>query len=274
MRLRLRIFGRKRRPSMALLGTDGGTAATWREGFGWLRDVSPAAWIGPRLHPFAQDVGSIIPEGFHAYARLFHPVPVDPDRRERWSNVAQRNRRIVHPEMQFHQISVPRGQVPIELYGKHEPRHGTLVLDQRRALVEHLTKATATPDQCWFAIWEGFGGLDEGVIRERLRLPKRNYLLYTGGLARALESPLPFDQSPNLWWPEDRAWFVASEIDFAWTYVGGAQSLIAALLSDSRLEVLPAALTEKVQASGDRINAALNVQQEDGPVVDPTTGPE
>jgi len=123
-------------------------------------------------------------------------------------------------------------------------------------------------------MWEGFGGLDNGVIRERLRLPKRNYLLYTGGVARALESPMPFDQSPNLWWPKDRAWFVASEIDFAWTYVGGPQSLIAAVLSDSRLEVLPAALTEKVQASGDRINAALNVKQKDGPVVDPTTGPE
>jgi hypothetical protein len=109
-------------------------------------------------------------------------------------------------------------------------------------------------------MWEGFGGLDDSVIRERLKLPKRNYLLYTGEVARALESPLgPIDQSPNLWWPEDRAWFVSSEIDFAWTYVGGAESLIAALLADSRLEVLPAALTDKVQATGDRVNAALNV---------------
>src|SRR2546423_4840197 len=195
MRLRLPTFGRKRRPSMALLGTDGGTAATWGGGFDWLRDVSPAAWIGPRLHPFAQDVGSIIPEGFDAYARLLHPVPVHPDRHERWSDVAQRNGRIVHPEMQFHQISIPRGQAPTELYGRHEPRHGTLPLDQRRALVEHLTKATATPDQCWFAMWEGFGGLDDGVIRERVRLPNRNYLLYTGGVPPSLLHPVSFDQS-------------------------------------------------------------------------------
>ena len=261
MRLRLRIFGRKLPSRVIVDGHGRSTASTCGAGFGWLRDVSAAAWIGPRLHPFAQDVGSIIPEGFHAYARLFHPVPVDPDRRERWSDVAQRNGRIVHPEMQFHQISVPRGQAPTELYGRHEPRHGTLLLDQRRALVEHMTKATATPDRCWFAMWEGFGGLDDSVIRERLKLPKRNYLLYTGEVARALESPLgPIDQSPNLWWPEDRAWFVSSEIDFAWTYVGGAESLIAALLADSRLEVLPAALTDKVQATGDRINAALNAQ--------------
>src|SRR3984893_3910611 len=110
MRLRMRIICRKRPTSMVVFGEHGSMPGSWGAEFGWLRDVSPALWIGPRLHPFAKDVGSIIPEGFHAYARLFHPVPVDSRRRERWSDVAQRNGRIVHPEMQFHQISVPRGQ--------------------------------------------------------------------------------------------------------------------------------------------------------------------
>jgi hypothetical protein len=92
---------------MVLLGEHGGTAITWGAGFGWLRDVSPAAWIGPRLHPFAQDIGSVIPKGFAAYARLFHAVEMDRDRRERWSDVAARNGRIVHSEMQFHMIAAP-----------------------------------------------------------------------------------------------------------------------------------------------------------------------
>ena len=243
---------------MVLLREDGGTAVTWGAGFGWLRDVSPAAWIGPRLHPFAQDIGSVIPQGFAAYARLFHPVEVDDSRRERWSDVAARNRRIVHSEMQFHMIAAPRGETP------PRPSTGTLQAEQRRILVEHLRRETTTPDACWFAMWEGFGGLDDGGIRERVELPNRKYLLYGGTIDRALESPmdpLPFDQSPNLWWPEDRGWFVATEIDFDSTFVGGDDRLIAALVTDKRLEALPIALSAKADEAADRINSGLNAPQ-------------
>jgi hypothetical protein len=247
------------------LGAHGGTAVTWAAGFGWLRDVSPAAWIGPRLHPFAQDIGSVIPHGFAAYARIFHPVELDGSRRERWTDVAARNGRIVHSEMQFHMIAAPRGQTPSVDYNRgNQPGMGTLLVEQRRVLVEHLRQATTTQELCWFAMWEGFGGLNDGGIRERVKLPNRNYLLYSGVIDRALESPMdPFDQSPNLWWPEDRAWFVATEIDFDSTFVGGDDRLIAALVTDSRLEALPIALSAKADAAADRVNSALNAQQPD-----------
>lgn len=246
---------------MALLGEQGGTATSWGTEFGWLRDVSPAAWIGPLLHPFAQDIGSVIPQGFAAYARLFHPVEVDRDRRERWNDVAARNGRIVHSEMQFHMIAAPRGQTPSVDYNRgNQPRMGTLHVEQRRILVDHLRGATTTPDICWFAMWEGFGGLGEGGVRERVELPRRNYLLYTGTIDRALGSPHQFDQSPNLWWPEDRAWFVATEIDFDSTFVGGDDRLIAALVTDKRLEALPIALSARADAAADRVNSTLNTQ--------------
>jgi len=38
--------------------------------------------------------------------------------------------------------------------------------------------------------------------------------------------------------PADRAWCVATEIDFAWTYVGGSRELIDAILADARLEAV------------------------------------
>jgi len=264
MRLRLRFFGRKL-PSRIVLGPEGSAESTWGAGFGWERDVSPAAWIGPRLHPFAQDIGSVIPQGFAAYARLFHPVEVDGSRHERWSDVARRNGRIVHSEMQFHMIAIPRGQTPSDHHERgHRPRTGTLLLEQRRILVDHLRRATTTPDLCWFAMWEGFGGLDDSVIHERVELPHRNYLLYSGTIDRALESPMdPFDQAPNLWWPEDRTWFVATEIDFDSTFVGGDDRLIAALVSDRRLEALPIALSAKADDAADRVNSALNTQPPD-----------
>jgi hypothetical protein len=75
----------------------------------WRHDVSPADWIGPRLHPFNVDTGSVIPDGYEAYGRLFHPVePQWPETRVKtWTEVAAENGRISHPEMQFHMINRP-----------------------------------------------------------------------------------------------------------------------------------------------------------------------
>jgi hypothetical protein len=56
----------------------------------------------------------------------------------------------------------------------------------------------------------------------------------------------PFEQSPTLWWPDDRAWCVASEVDFHSTYVGGSRQLIDRLLGDERIEALEAAVTDRV----------------------------
>ena len=258
--MKLRLFRRKPPSRITFNEYGGNTASTWGAGFGWLHDVSSAAWIGPRLHPFGQDIGSVIPGGFGAYARLFHPVEVDESRRERWSDVAARNGRIVHSEMQFHMIATPRGQTPsVDYNRRNQPRMGTLHLGHRRILVDHLRKATTTPDRCWFAMWEGFGGLNDGGVRERVQLPSRNYLLYSGTIDRALETPMdpfPLDQSPNLWWPEERAWFVATEIDFDSPFVGGDNGLIAELVSDERLEALPITLSAKADSAADRLNSA------------------
>jgi hypothetical protein len=48
------------------------------------------------------------------------------------------------------------------------------------------------------------------------------------------------EQTPNLWWPADRAWCVAAEIDLPWTYVGGPAGLIERILGDEHIEALPA----------------------------------
>jgi hypothetical protein len=59
-------------------------------------DLSPADWIVDRIHDFGVDVGSVIPEGFDAYARLFHPairIEDDVETVVRWSEVAEANGR-------------------------------------------------------------------------------------------------------------------------------------------------------------------------------------
>ncbi len=49
-----------------------------------------------------------------------------------------------------------------------------------------------------------------------------------------------------MWWPDDRAWCVASEVDFHSTYVGGSRRLIDGLLGDERIEALEVAVTDGV----------------------------
>jgi hypothetical protein len=63
----------------------------------------------------------------------------------------------------------------------------------------------------------------------RLQLPSRTYLVLTGrlGAARTIHDPVspPARRPPDLWWPADRAWFVASDTDLTWTYVAGSVTL-------------------------------------------------
>ena len=206
-------------------------------------NVSPADWFAPLLHDFAVDTGSIIPEGFDSYCRIFHPLrPRCPNAVSRtWTEVAAANGRIAHPQMQIHRISRPAG-TPSEHYDLNDDLNeldwGPLPAPERAVLVDLLRERTATPEQCWFCVWDGWGGVDHGG-RARVHLPQRDYALYGGPIEMALASlehprfgeddDEEWDdarnyRSPNLWWPEDRTWFVATEIDFAWTYVGGSEA--------------------------------------------------
>jgi hypothetical protein len=47
-----------------------------------------------------------------------------------------------------------------------------------------------------------------------------------------------WEQSPSMWWPADRAWFVATEVDGFSTYAGGSQAAIAAVLASPELEAV------------------------------------
>ena len=253
----------------------------------YVDDLTPARWIAERLHPFAQDAGAIVPPGFKAYARIFHPairhvgdvgLPVT------WRDIAAANLRAYHPEMQFGALvalvgtpTAPRAQPGLF---DDWPRTGTLRLEDARALVDVLARHTTTPERCWFAAWEGFGSLEDGsmvmltidggrpvhpppeLYRERpkqptFQLPGRGYYLAKGPVTAALETVYGMKlsyQSASLWWPHDRAWCVATEIDLDSTYVGGTKECIAAVLSSPDLEALPAQLSDGISYASDPIN--------------------
>jgi hypothetical protein len=86
-----------------------------------------------------------------------------------------------------------------------------------------------------------------------LELPGREYVLLEGDLAELGEeswvwsSGLGWHRSavlpgagltPNLLWPADRSWCVATEIDFDSTLVGGSRALVDAVIADLALDAV------------------------------------
>jgi hypothetical protein len=117
-----------------------------------------------------------------------------------------------------------------------------------------LARHTTTPEDCWFGIWSGWGAL--AADGPELALPGRAYWLVRGpiGLAAANMAPEPSEQSASLWWPADRSWCVATDIDLVTTYVGGTPDCIADLLAARGLETAPAHPGQSVGWDADRMN--------------------
>ncbi len=120
------------------------------------------------------------------------------------------------------------------------PCAGSLPPELVEPLTAALTHYTTTPDRCWFAVWDGFGGTRADVrSAPAFHLLGRDYHLLTGPMGAVAESVLdPGGQSPNLWWPDDEAWCVATEIDLNTTYIGCSEACGDAILAATELEAL------------------------------------
>lgn len=110
----------------------------------------------------------------------------------------------------------------------------------------------------------------------KVELPGRSYLLYQGPIEGALAFSAPSFQTPNLWWPADHSWCVASEIDLDWTYVGGATALIQDLLHNRSLEAVPvepddSCAFQLAAADAPTLLEAIDTLQRDGTVTVSTT---
>jgi hypothetical protein len=83
-----------------------------------------------------------------------------------------------------------------------------------------------------------------------LELPHRGYHLWHGPLAQAAAFA-SLDQSPTLWWPQDRSWFVCTELDAVATDLGGSEELVAALLAVPGLRASRVSPDDPVQMPAD-----------------------
>lgn len=237
----------------------------------WRRDVEVGAWIGQRFDGPIGCVGSVVPRGFAAYARVLHPVVTGDGSRLRWIDVAHDTGRRLHPLAQWNAIAVPPG-TPVELFAHwHDvaPCTGNL----GRATLDTLLGLLDGPETpCFFALWEGFGWIHgtggndppelprEVIDGPRLQLPGRDHIIFSGPLREAVRIGFTWSwggvgtQSPTLFWAADRSWCVASEIDFDATLVGGGAELIDAVLRSPDLEAWPVRPDDSLSHDGDAIN--------------------
>jgi hypothetical protein len=228
-------------------------------------DVSVGAWIDPLMLPADWNpgvrAGAIVPPGFDAYARVFHPGRRRDGTSFRWADIAAERGTTVHPQMQFsHVFGVHRFDRIDEI---NPPPEGCMPQADTAVLASILESHTTTAERCWFAMWDGYGWGDperrsaEELERiPNLRVRGRRYYLLRGpvGSASRLEVDDRLFQSASLWWPDDRAWCVATSIDGDSTYVAGGRTCIRAVLDDERLEALPATVEDRFDAWGDEIN--------------------
>ena len=222
-------------------------------------DVAAGAWIAPRLAGSFGAAGRVCPTGFEAYARVFHPVGEDG---LQWHDVAATMGRVAHPLMQWSRISgIFYGRRLFGDWRGDEPQTGALP----PRFLATLADAIGGDAPITVGLWTGYGDLDsrvrDGVT---LSLPGRDYALFRGDLAalrdadwpRSSRWPSPSRETVNLAWPDDQSWFVASEIDFDSTVVGGSRALIERVLS-SDLETAEIDATSDLSSEGDRINPSV-----------------
>jgi hypothetical protein len=288
----LRRAVRRREPSSGVRQN----ATMWTDELHVSGDVSAAEWIAPRLGGEFGSVTLAVPDGYPAYVRICHPAADGGGASVTWPEVAKTTGRRAHALMQWHALvgSPDPFNVTGSSWPGREPETGNLTPDALGPLCDVLAEHTGEPGRCRFCLWEGWGWVDgsgtlgqivlsqrdepvtpakaeeiispafsaEELARERVRLPGRDYLLLEGPLSAAVKigywgsSTWFLHQSPNLFWPADRAWCVASEIDYDSTLIGGSTGLIETILDAPRFDAWPVAPTDSLAYDADKINAA------------------
>ena len=198
----------------------------------------------------------------------------------------------MHRLVQFHAIARMSALVSgPPTFGVNPPHNGNLSAHLLTALCGNLAEHTSTEGSCWFCLWNGYGwmhgglatstmvfasqdeisgGIGEHSVLPGLRpeilkgpkvsLPRREYFLFNGPLEAARElgwtRPWSFSsQSPNLFWPQDHAWCVGTELDLFCTLVAGSEKLAAALVADSQLEAWRVFPGDAIAWDSDKVNA-------------------
>ncbi|WP_156251445.1 hypothetical protein [Pseudactinotalea terrae] len=175
----------------------------------WTADVAAGAWLAERIDsPWRRTMHDLVPRGFDAYARVFHPVSRDRpvgrawpplpyaahraeweafqasrpeiDREQiSWARTAAAFGTAMHPLAQWDALVAPGvivenedGPRDRDGWRYDEPEIGQLEPALLATVALHLAQHTSTPDGGHLAVWEGWGGL----VGAMAPLPSRAFL--------------------------------------------------------------------------------------------------
>ncbi|MFE7197954.1 hypothetical protein [Microbacterium oxydans] len=159
----------------------------------WISDPSAGAWLRERLDAGYETMHGVVPRGYPAYARIFHPAIVRSlpgravptaevlvrmpeseqhalmagfvDEQVSWAETATAFNTILHPLAQWQRLvrTPPDSDWGTRMApdGREftAPMEGELEPAHLAAIAAHLVDHTQTPDSGFAALWEGRGGL-------------------------------------------------------------------------------------------------------------------
>jgi hypothetical protein len=195
--------------------------------------TEPAAWINGTLRGRPGTVGALVPDLFETVLRLSAPAPIPGDwwelYRELFDAVAS--------------VGVEHTSTPTEAWFAIWEGHGFVPSTTR--LGWRTPPADDTERQWREAQRERQRRYDREraatigpalAVVPRFELPHRMYYLVTGALPAVSALRYPGDdgwRNPDLFWPSDRSWFAATDVDFWSLYVGGPAPFTSELASRS-----------------------------------------
>jgi hypothetical protein len=175
------------------------------EPFAWVPDLGRGEWLRPMEDEEFGSILSVVPAGFEAYARVFHPIERDrPHATKTWQGLDQttylhgvedietslETQRVtwaaaaasfgtaMHPEAQYARL-VRReygeidGAIGADGWRYSPPSEGCLDVAALATACAVLARHTSTPGSGIAAIWDGWGGLTSsaGVARLEVEFP-------------------------------------------------------------------------------------------------------
>lgn len=166
----------------------------------WTADVAAGDWLRLRLDdPWRGTMHDVVPRGFAAYARIFHPVsrerpagrdwpplpfaahraeweefhatsPEIVDESITWAQTAAAMGTRMHALAQWRALIAPGVLAQNEDFARDtagwrylDPREGQLEPNALAAVASVLCAHTTTPDSGFAALWEGWGGVTGGM---------------------------------------------------------------------------------------------------------------
>jgi len=203
----------------------------------WIDDPSPGDWLRERLDESHRTMHGVVPRGYAAYARVFHPASVrsladrpvpTPEECARmtdaesaaligryvdepvtWAETAAAFGTVWHPTAQW--LALVRTPVGGDWRTRHSPDgrefsappEGELDPTVLAAVARHLVAHTSTPDAGFAAVWEGWGGL----VGHLGHSPSRAFLNFSGDpvhdemLQRSIPNPFEDTYRKPTWQP-------------------------------------------------------------------------